>query len=100
MQEGEDDEDINTNDASTLTPVPIAGPLTRAHAHKLNHQVSSLLSSCPSCLDLGDACTLILIRNQGEDQKGKDSRRLDSDCSIAPTCDSHHGCIRSQIWVF
>jgi hypothetical protein len=65
------DEDINTNDASTSTPVPIAGPLTRAHACKLNHQVSSLLSSCPSCLDLGDACTLVLIRNQGEDRKGK-----------------------------
>ena len=71
MQEGEDDEDINTNDASTPTPVPIAGPLTRARARKLNHQVSSLLSSCPSCLDLGDACTLVLIRIQGEDRKGK-----------------------------
>jgi hypothetical protein len=67
MQEWEDDEDINTNDASTPTPVPIAGPLTRARACKLNHQVSSLLSSCPSCLDLGDTCTLVLIRNQGED---------------------------------
>ena len=69
---GESDEDLNTNDASTpLTPVPIAGPLTRARARKLIHQVSSLLSSCPSCLDLGDACTLILIRNKGEDRKGK-----------------------------
>jgi hypothetical protein len=67
MQEWEDDEDINTNDASKLTSVPIAGPLTRARACKLNHQVSSLLSSCPSCLDLGDTCTLVLIRNQGED---------------------------------
>jgi hypothetical protein len=65
------DEDINTNDASTPAPLPIAGPLTRARARKLNHQVSSLLSSCPSCLDLGDACTLVLIRNQGEDRKGK-----------------------------
>ena len=72
MQEGEDDEDINTNDASTPpTPVLIAGPLTRARARKLIHQVSSLLSSCPSCLDLGDACTLVLIRNKGEDRKGK-----------------------------
>jgi hypothetical protein len=65
------DEDINTNDASMPAPVPIAGPLTRARARKLNHQVSSLLSSYPSCLDLGDACTLVLIRNQGEDRKGK-----------------------------
>ena len=71
MQEGEDDEDINTDDASTPTPVPIAGPLTRARARKINHQVSCLLSSCPSCLDLGNACTLVLIRNQGEDRKGE-----------------------------
>jgi hypothetical protein len=67
----ETDEDSNTNDASTPTPVPLTGPLTRARAHKLNHQVSSFLSSCPSCLDLGDMCTFVLIRNQGEDRKGK-----------------------------
>jgi hypothetical protein len=71
MQEREDDEDFNTNDASTPTPVHLAGPLTRARAHKLNHQVSSFLRSYPSCLDLGDTCTLVLIRNQGEDRKGK-----------------------------
>ena len=71
MQEGEDDEDINTDDASAPTPVPIAGPLTHARARKINYQVSCLLSSCPSCLDLGNACTLVLIRNQGEDRKGE-----------------------------
>jgi hypothetical protein len=72
MQDWEDDEDINTGDASTLpTPVPIAGPLTRARAHQINHQVSSFLSSCPSCLDLGNTCTFVLIRNQGEDRKGQ-----------------------------
>jgi hypothetical protein len=71
MQEREDNEDFNTNDASTPTPVPLVGPLTRAHARKLNQQVSSFLNSCPSCLDLGDTCTLVLIRNQGEDRKGK-----------------------------
>ena len=65
------DEDINTDDASAPTPVPIAGPLTRARARKINHQVSCLLSSCPSCLDLGNVCTLVLIRNQGEDRKGE-----------------------------
>ena len=63
------DEDINTDDASAPTPVPIAGPLTRARARKINHQVSCLLSSCPSCLDLGNTCTLVLIRNEGEDRK-------------------------------
>ena len=71
IQEREDDEDINTDHTSTpSTPTP-AGPITRARARKLNHQVSSFLSSCPSCLDLGDTCTLVLIRNQGEDRKGK-----------------------------
>jgi hypothetical protein len=29
------------------------------------------LSSCLSHLDHGDPCTLVLLRNQGEDQKGK-----------------------------
>jgi hypothetical protein len=61
------DEDINTDHTSTpSTPTP-AGPITHARAWKVNHQVSSFLSSCPSCLDLGDTCTLVLIRNQGED---------------------------------
>ena len=32
------DEDINTDDASAPTPVPIAGPLTRARARKINYQ--------------------------------------------------------------
>ena len=76
MQEGEDDEDINTNNTSTPTRVPVSGvpvsgPITRARAHHINHQVSSLLSSYPSYLDHGDACTLVLVRNLGEDRKGK-----------------------------
>jgi hypothetical protein len=57
------DEDINT------TPTP--GPITHARARQLNHQVSSFLNSCPSYLDNGDACTLVLLRNDGEDQKGR-----------------------------
>ena len=71
MQEGEDDEDINTNDTSTPTRVPVSGPITRARARHINHQVSSLLSSCPSYLDHGDTCILVLVRNQGEDRKGQ-----------------------------
>ena len=67
---GQDDEDINTNDTSTPTRVPV-GPITRARARHINHQVSSLLSCCPSYLDHGDACTLVLVRNQGEDRKGQ-----------------------------
>jgi len=51
MQEGENDEDINGDASTPPTPIPIAGPLTCARARQLNHQVSSFLCSCPSCLD-------------------------------------------------
>ena len=72
MQEGEDDEDITTNDTSTpAQDRVIAGPITRARARQLNNQVSSLLSSCSSYLDCGDTCTLVLIRNHGQDRKGE-----------------------------
>ena len=65
------DEDIHTTDTSMPIQVPISGPITRARARQLNHQVITLLSSCPSYLDHGDPCTLVLLRNQGEDRKGK-----------------------------
>jgi hypothetical protein len=75
MQEGEDDEDIATNDTSTPTPVSTSttplGPITRARARRLTHQVSSLLSSGSSYLENGDTCTLVLLRNHGLDQKGR-----------------------------
>jgi hypothetical protein len=75
MQEGEDDEDIATNDMSTPTPVSTStthlGPITRARARRLTHQVSSLLSLGSSYLENGDTCTLILLRNNGLDQKGR-----------------------------
>jgi hypothetical protein len=76
MQEGQNDEDITTNDTSTPTRVSTSttplGPITRARAHRLTHQVSSLLSLDSSHLDNGDTCTLILLRNNGLDQKGRD----------------------------
>jgi hypothetical protein len=69
------DEDIATNDTSTPTPVSTStiplGPITRAHARRLTHQVSSLLSSGSSYLENGDTCTLVLLRNHGLDQKGR-----------------------------
>ena len=65
MQERGDDEDINTIDTSLPTPL---GPITRAHARQLKHQVSSFLSSY-SCLYNGDACTLVVLRNDGVDNK-------------------------------
>jgi hypothetical protein len=69
------DEDIATNDTSTPTPVSTSttplGPITRARARRLTHQVSSLLSSGSSYLENGDTCTLVLLRNNGLDQKGR-----------------------------
>jgi hypothetical protein len=69
------DEDITTNNTSTPTlastsPTPL-GPITRARARQLTHQVSSLLSLGASYLDNGDTCTLVLLRNNGLDQKGR-----------------------------
>jgi hypothetical protein len=74
MQEGEDDEDIATNDTSTPTPITSTtplGPITRARARRFTHQVSSFLSSGSSYLENGDTCTLVLLRNNGLDQKGR-----------------------------
>jgi len=68
MQEGEDDEDINTSDTSTPPPKQISGPLTRARARQLNNQVTSFLASCPSYLDNGNTCSLLLLRNDGQDR--------------------------------
>ena len=84
----------------------IAGPITRARARQLNHQVSSLLSSYSSYLDCGDTCTLVLIRNHGQDRKGEGEgegeglARADSDCRQVPTSDGRHGRIRSRIGAF
>ena len=39
FSDGYGDEDINTNDTSTPTRVPVSGPITHARAHQINHQV-------------------------------------------------------------
>jgi hypothetical protein len=50
MQEGEDDEDINTS--ATIIPfVEILGPITQSRAQQLNHQVNSFL--CSSAYNIG-----------------------------------------------
>ena len=71
IQEGEDDEDINTIDTSTPTQLPVSGPITRACARQLNYQVNSFLALCPSYLDRGTTCCLVLLRNNGEEPKGR-----------------------------
>jgi translation initiation factor IF-1 len=50
MQEGEDDEDINTS--ATIIPfLEILGPITQSRAQQLNHQVNSFL--CSSAYNIG-----------------------------------------------
>jgi hypothetical protein len=71
MQEGEDDEDINTSD--TIIPsIEILGPITRSRAQQLNHQVNSFL--CSSAYNIDSRLLpndLIVYRNQGEDHGGQ-----------------------------
>ncbi len=69
MQEGEDDEEINTINTSKSPQVQLDGPITRARARQLNYQVNFFLSSCSSSLYPEDACNLVLLRNDGEDPK-------------------------------
>jgi hypothetical protein len=71
MQEGEDDNDINTS-STTIPSVEILDPITRSRAQQLNHQVNSFLCSftynIESRLLPND---LIVSKNQGEDHGGQ-----------------------------
>jgi hypothetical protein len=70
MQEGEDDEDINTS-ATIIPSVEIVGPITRSRAQQLNHQVNSFL--CSSTYNIESRLlpnNLIILRNQGGDHGG------------------------------
>ena len=77
IQEGEDDEDITPSDTYTPSIPPTIGPLTRARARQLNHEVSSFLS-VPLYFDkdgmLLNNCDVLLLRNTGEDQQGRPSQ--------------------------
>jgi hypothetical protein len=71
MQEGEDDEDINTS-ATIIPSVDILGPITRSRAQQLNHQVNSFLRS--STYNIENRLLpneLIVLRNQGKDHGGQ-----------------------------
>jgi hypothetical protein len=70
MQQGEDDVDINTSDTSTPTHNQISGLITRACARQLNNQVSSFLASYSSYLDNGNVCSVLLLRNDGQEGNG------------------------------
>jgi hypothetical protein len=69
MQEGEDDEDINTS-ATIIPSIEKLGPITRSRAQQLNHQVNSFL--CSSAYNIESRLLpndLIILRNQGEDHE-------------------------------
>jgi hypothetical protein len=71
MQEGEDDEDINTS-AAIISFIEILGPITRSRAQQLNHQVNSFL--CSSTYNIESRLLsndLIVLRNQGDDHGGQ-----------------------------
>ena len=68
FQEGEDDEDLTPSDTHT-PPVATQGPMTRARARQLHHQVSSFLSA--SMCDSKNGLLfndVIIRRHYGEDQ--------------------------------
>jgi hypothetical protein len=62
------DVDINTSDTSTPTHNQISGPITRAHARQLNNQVSSFIASYSSYLDNRNMCSILLLRNDGQER--------------------------------
>jgi hypothetical protein len=71
MQEGEDDEDINTS-ATIIPSIEILDPITRSWAQQLNHQVKSFL--CSSAYNIESRLLpkdLIVLRNQVEDHRGQ-----------------------------
>jgi hypothetical protein len=61
--------DINTSDTSTPTHNQISGTITRARVQQLNNQVSSFLASYKSYIDNGNVCSVLLLRNHGQEQK-------------------------------
>jgi hypothetical protein len=71
MQEGEDDEDINTL-ATIISSVEIVDPIIWSWAQQLNHQVNSFL--CSSTYNIESRLLtndLIVLRNQGGDHGGQ-----------------------------
>jgi hypothetical protein len=68
MQEGENDEDIHTTDTSMPIQVPIFGPITRARARQINHQVITLFVTEPP-KSLGPP-TVVLVQQTSDNPAG------------------------------
>jgi hypothetical protein len=59
--------ELNTSDTSTPTHNQISGLITQTCARQLNNQVSSFLASYSSYLDNGNVCSVLLLRNDGQE---------------------------------
>jgi hypothetical protein len=70
MQEGEDNVDISPSDTSTTTHIKISGPITQSRVRQLNNQASLFLSSYSSYLDNENMCSVLLLRNDGQERNG------------------------------
>jgi hypothetical protein len=64
------DVDINTRDTSTPTYNQIFCPITRARARQWNNQVSLFPTSYLPYLDNGNVCSIVLLRNDGQEGNG------------------------------
>jgi hypothetical protein len=64
------DVDINISHTSTPTYNQISGLITQVCTRQLNNQVSSFLASYSSYLDNENVCSVLLLRNDGQEENG------------------------------
>jgi hypothetical protein len=98
IQEGEDDEDITHLDtrATSDPPVidPLQGPITRARARRLTHEVNSLLAVHTTNYKDGmllNFCEFFMLRNMGEAPMEQPSRT-----GLKPTSSRSRNSVRIQ----
>ena len=89
MQEGEDDEDIPSND--TTMPTTQQGPMTRARARELNYQVNPFLAvdkpSSQNWMLLNHCDDFLMLRNLGLEpdwRESKHDKKASVDDQIGP----------------
>jgi hypothetical protein len=74
----------------------ISGPITRARACQLNNQVSLFLASYSSYLDNGNMCSVLLLRNDGQERNGVAFAPVTFGFQNSSTCD---GC-PDHVWTW
>jgi hypothetical protein len=71
MTQMQDGEDVMWTSTQAIHPHnQIFGLITRARARQLNNQVSSFLASYSSYLDNRNMCSILLVRNDGQERNG------------------------------